>query len=54
MLSLEKLSWMDSYLTSEENYRSEQDQGLIKRLKEELKKLSVLMDTFLRVMEKEV
>jgi hypothetical protein len=46
-----KLSWMDSYLISEGNYKKEQDQGLIKRLKEELKKSSVLMDIFSRVME---
>jgi hypothetical protein len=39
MMSLtEKLSWMGSYSTSEGNFKKEQDQGLIKRLKEELKK----------------
>jgi hypothetical protein len=29
----EKLSWMGSYLTSEGNYKKDQDQGLIKKLK---------------------
>jgi hypothetical protein len=41
MPSPEKLSLMDSYLISEGNYKKEQDQGLIKRLKEELKESSV-------------
>jgi hypothetical protein len=46
MSSPEKLSWMDSYLISEGNYKREQDQGLIKRLKGDLKMSSVLMDIF--------
>jgi hypothetical protein len=44
---------MSSYLTSEGNYKKEQDQGLLKRLKGEVKKSSVPMD-ILSVMEKEV
>jgi hypothetical protein len=54
MSSPGKLSWINSNLISEGNYKKEQDQGLIKRLKEELKKSLVLMDIFSRVMEKEV
>jgi hypothetical protein len=51
MMSLqEKLSWMGSYLTSEGNYKKEQDPGLVKRLRGELKKSWVLMNIFLTVM----
>jgi hypothetical protein len=43
---------MDFYLTFEGNYKKQQDTGLVKRLKRELKKLLVLIDIFLRVLEK--
>ena len=42
----EKLSCLGSYPTSKGNNKKEEDQGLIKRLKEELKKSSGLMNIF--------
>jgi len=55
-MSLEqKLSWVGSKNgTCEGNDNYDQDPELIQRLKGELKKFSLLMDIFLRVMEKKV
>jgi hypothetical protein len=44
---------MDSYRTFEGNSKKEQDPGLIKRLKEELEKLFVVIDIF-RVKERKL